>query len=143
MAFISKKKLKSHFRDPKRRFFQFHSIGQCMLRYTRSQGKSVLTRIGKSATLIISLKTFMESIKEKPKKDSKNTTIFIVLRVGQTGPFLKNFQLRYSGPVKKLRNGFNKKILQKKIQNLFGLTRNLQKNECTKLRDFLFCNFFV
>ena len=57
--------------------------------------------------------------------------------------FLKNFQLRYSGPVKKLRNRFNKKILQKKIQNLFGLTRNLQKNECTRLRDFLFCNFFV
>ena len=68
---------------------------------------------------------------------------FLVLRVGQTGPFLKNFQLRYSGPVKKLRNRFNKKILQKKIKNFFGLPRNLQKTEFTRLRDFLFCNFFV
>ena len=32
--------------------------------------------IGKSATLIISLKTFMESVIEKPEKDFKNTTIF-------------------------------------------------------------------
>ena len=29
------------------------------------------------------------------------------IRVGQTGPFLKKFQLRYSGPVKRLRNGLN------------------------------------
>ena len=71
----------------------------------------------------------------------------IWVRVGQTGPFLKNFQLRYSGPVKKLRNGLNKKILQKKIQNFFDLTRNLQKTNvrgcvifCS--RTFLFMNRF-
>ena len=69
--------------------------------------------------------------------------LYILIRVGQTGPFLKNFKLRYSGPVKKLRNGLNKKILQKKIQNFFVLTRNLQKTECTRFRDILFWNFYV
>ena len=63
----------------------------------------------------------------------------ILLRVGLN--FF--FELRYSGPVKKLQNGLDNKILKQKIDIIFGLTRNMQKTECTRLRDFLFCIFFV
>ena len=40
--------------------------------------------------------------------------MIIIVRVGHFCPFLKNFQLRYSGPVKKLQNGLNKKKFSKK-----------------------------
>ena len=77
------------------------------------------------------------------KKYSRLLDPLLINKGGTIWSFFKEFQLRYSGPVKKLRNGLNKKILQKKIQIFFGLTGNLQKTECTRLRDFLFCNFFV
>ena len=42
----------------------------------------LLIDIGKSATLIISLKTFMESVIEKPKKDFRYTTICYSMFIG-------------------------------------------------------------
>ena len=48
------------------------------------------------------------------------------------------FELRYSGPVKKLQNGLDKKNLKKKIEFFFALTRNLQK---TNVRGcVIFCS---
>ena len=38
--------------------------------------------------------------------------MIIIVRVGHFGPYLKNFKLRYSGPLKKSKNGLNKKNLK-------------------------------
>ena len=78
-------------------------------------------------------------------KDSKNYFKYQLWRISPTLRVGLNsfFELRYLGPVKKLQNGLDKKNLKKKNRIFFCPDQKPAKNECTRMRDFLFLNFFV
>ena len=95
-------------------------------------------------TLILtrSLKLILILIENFCKIINKNHQSLVHYIKGGTIYF---FELRYSGSIKKLRNGLNKKSPppKKKFKIFWGQTRNLQKTEFTRLRDFRCHNFCV